>query len=246
MSRQFVVIPAAAFFDTALTPMQIKVLGALGYHTDRSGWCWPGMARMAELIGCTHSAVSKAVTVLEAAGYIEVARNKRKGNRYHVITRYNVPDGPPLSADVPAGTTDPDVPPDGTSVVPPKRNKNENSNGNNSYRQTAFEKFWFAYPNKKAKGAAEKAFEKALATTDLDTILIGVETYKANKDDRIDYCHPSTWLNQQRWSDEYDDRDNRNHHPRRAKSSNDYFFDAVAERLEAGAGQDERPMDPEP
>jgi len=68
-----------------------------------------------------------------------------------------------------------------------------------------FNEFWAVYPRKKGKGQARKAFEKALEKTDLQTILDGVHAYIANDvmDDPQFIAHPSTWLNGERWEDEY-------------------------------------------
>ena len=70
-----------------------------------------------------------------------------------------------------------------------------------------FNEFWAAYPRKKGKGQARRAFEKALEKTDLQTILDGVHSYVANDDmdDPQFIAHPSTWLNGERWLDEYEE-----------------------------------------
>jgi len=65
----------------------------------------------------------------------------------------------------------------------------------------AFDEFWRAWPNRVAKAAARKAFKKALEVTTLEAILQGVARYIQNKPAYADYCHPSTWLNQERWED---------------------------------------------
>jgi hypothetical protein len=68
-----------------------------------------------------------------------------------------------------------------------------------------FNDFWSVYPRKKGKGQARKAFEKALEKTDIVTILNGVVAYIENgdMDDPQFIAHPSTWLNGERWEDEY-------------------------------------------
>ena len=71
-------------------------------------------------------------------------------------------------------------------------------------RDEAFETFWRSYPRRVGKGAARKAFEKAIRLTTLETMLAAIEAYKANKPSWQDYCHPSTWLNGERWDDEWD------------------------------------------
>jgi len=68
-----------------------------------------------------------------------------------------------------------------------------------------FNDFWSVYPRKKGKGQARKAFEKALEKTDIATILDGVAAYitYGDMDDPQFIAHPSTWLNGERWEDEY-------------------------------------------
>ncbi len=68
---------------------------------------------------------------------------------------------------------------------------------------TDFDAFWAAYPAKVGKGAARKAFAKAIKLTDLETMLAAIATYKARKPDWQNFAHPSTWLNQERWDDEW-------------------------------------------
>lgn len=87
-------------------------------------------------------------------------------------------------------------------LISKEKTKLENTNS----IDIAFEKFWAAYPRKKGKGQARRAFETALKKTDLDTILAGVEAYKANEDmdDMQFIAYPSSWLNGERWEDEYE------------------------------------------
>lgn len=82
----------------------------------------------------------------------------------------------------------------------------------NGYRLTAqeiadFERFWVAYPNRKAKGAAIKAWSKLRPDSALvERILAAIEAQKRSpawlKDGGEFIPHPSTWLNQSRWQDE--------------------------------------------
>lgn len=67
-----------------------------------------------------------------------------------------------------------------------------------------FEKFWDKYPRKIGKGAARKAWQKAIKTHQPKTILEGVSNYANHPDlPEMSYIpHPSTWLNQERWMDD--------------------------------------------
>ncbi len=70
-----------------------------------------------------------------------------------------------------------------------------------------FDKFWFAYPKKKSKGTAERAWIKIKPDNTLQTkILSQVEKAKKSQDWKKDngkyIPHPATWLNGKRWEDE--------------------------------------------
>lgn len=76
---------------------------------------------------------------------------------------------------------------------------------------TGFDQFWTAYPRRKGKGEAEKAFRKAMQLVDLDTILTAVDAYKREHEYLLgrdgwvaDYKHPATWLRAKCWEDDYE------------------------------------------
>jgi hypothetical protein len=70
-------------------------------------------------------------------------------------------------------------------------------------RKDLFDDFWKIYPLKVGKGAALKAFLKAVRTTDADIIIKGATRYKLDPNRSQAYtAHASTWLNAQRWLDE--------------------------------------------
>lgn len=70
-----------------------------------------------------------------------------------------------------------------------------------------FDEFWSAYPLKKAKATAEKAWAKLKPNAELGaTILSAIATHRASIEWQRDggqyIPHPTTWLNQRRWEDE--------------------------------------------
>src|SRR5690606_8083928 len=74
----------------------------------------------------------------------------------------------------------------------------------------AFARFWSAYPKKKSKGQAEKAFQKISPSEQLlEVMLASIEQAKTSADWRkangqyIPY--PATWLNAKGWEDEHAD-----------------------------------------
>lgn len=67
-----------------------------------------------------------------------------------------------------------------------------------------FVRFWAAYPRKTGKGAARTAFAQAVKKATVDQICEAAAAFarvRADEDPRYT-PHPTTWLNQERWSDE--------------------------------------------
>jgi hypothetical protein len=66
-----------------------------------------------------------------------------------------------------------------------------------------FNLFWAIYPRKEAKGAARTAFVKACRKTSVDVIIEGVKRFASDPNRQPEFtAHASTWLNQERWSDD--------------------------------------------
>lgn len=71
-------------------------------------------------------------------------------------------------------------------------------------KEDQFERWWECYPRKVAKGNARKAFAKAIKLASMEELLDGVTRYVANKPGYCDYAHPASWLNAERWSDQWE------------------------------------------
>lgn len=65
-----------------------------------------------------------------------------------------------------------------------------------------FDQFWNCYPKKVGRGAAEKAWLKAIAVTTAEEITRVVQAYPWGEDKQF-IPHPATWLNQRRWQDDF-------------------------------------------
>lgn len=69
-----------------------------------------------------------------------------------------------------------------------------------------FNSFYAAYPRKVGKLDAMRAYAKARRIASHDEIMAGVENYKRHLPDEARFIpHASTFLNQGRWMDEYDE-----------------------------------------
>lgn len=71
-------------------------------------------------------------------------------------------------------------------------------------RTSQFEIFWRAYPRHVAKGAARKAFAKALERAEAEALIAGARRYAAEREGEPPRytAYPATWLNGDRWQDE--------------------------------------------
>ena len=67
----------------------------------------------------------------------------------------------------------------------------------------SFALFWAAYPEKKAKADAFKAWGVAIKKETAAMITAAVGEYIKYKPPLINYKHPATWLNKECWTDEY-------------------------------------------
>lgn len=66
-----------------------------------------------------------------------------------------------------------------------------------------FDRFWSAYPRREAKGAARKAWDKAILRADPGRILLAAEKYRDLPGREAQFtAHAATWLNADRWEDE--------------------------------------------
>jgi hypothetical protein len=82
-------------------------------------------------------------------------------------------------------------------------NKTNIKNTNKEYIASEFETFWKLYPRKVGRGAAEKAFTKALLKSSADEIMSGLMNYAQSRNlPEMQFIpHAATWLNQERWAD---------------------------------------------
>ena len=80
-------------------------------------------------------------------------------------------------------------------------NRVQNTDNINKY-SPSFDDFWNAYPLKVGKGAARKAWLKAVTKAEPSLIIEGVKRYANDPNRDPAYtAHAATWLNAERWTD---------------------------------------------
>jgi len=119
---------------------------------------------------------------------------ERRRNRQKSAESADAPTPSPKDNSVPSETPNPDQNPNPPPYKPPALAR----------LNVEFETvFWPAWPDKRNRGAAEKAFAAARRIASLEAIMAGVpnvtETHAWRDGHRV---HASTWLNGKRWLDE--------------------------------------------
>lgn len=101
------------------------------------------------------------------------------------------------------------------TVLEPKSKEVTSPSKSNGRKNTAvpehplFAEFWSAYPRREGKGKAREAFNKAVDAGANPAILVSAAARYAShhsklRTERNWLAMPTTWLNQERWDDEYD------------------------------------------
>jgi len=176
----------------------------ISYHRLEGGWTWVDynsiIKDMPLLRTKSLSVISKRISKLVKEGFIETHRPDHMKTYIKLTDKVDTlfvnTNSPIRKKEQGLGGT--------YSFL---RTNNNTIDNNTKDNRELFNQFWEAYPNKKGKVVARKAFEKL--NTDkslLQAILKGIERYKKTRQwmkDNGDYIpNPSTFLNQRRWEDE--------------------------------------------
>jgi biotin operon repressor len=80
--------------------------------------------------------------------------------------------------------------------------KNNLKNNERIYSESEFDSFWDNYPKKVDKGAAIRAFRKAIKNQDSTVIIAGAKAYAEdpNLPEKQFIKNPATWLNAEAWN----------------------------------------------
>lgn len=76
-TTHFAIIPEWVLFKAS--PTEVKVYAVIDRFTDRHGDAWPTRERVAELVGCSTTTVTRAVAALERLGALERVPQFRDG-----------------------------------------------------------------------------------------------------------------------------------------------------------------------
>ena len=208
MTDRFTQLPLPALTDHRLGLIDLRVLGAVYSFGSKPGdEVWPSRASIGTRAGYNNTNISKAISRLVAFGWL--ARKQHRGPNTYVLT---VPELETVSEVETVSESDTKQCPVRTHLrtdqeetidkeIPPKPPKRE--------VDKLFTRFWAAYPKKRSKGQAERAFAQLKPNEQLlAEILLGLQRAMTS-DSRFtgdtQYTpYASTWLNAKGWQDEHD------------------------------------------
>lgn len=208
--RSLIALVAAAV-DARLARGDVACLAVIinRFNTEKQA-AWPGLNLLAEETNLNRRSVIRSLQRLSELGYLEIMRGGiGKSNRYRPTFKTSDTD---VTSDIRV-TSDTDVIQPVTSVSPelvtpmsPEltyKNLPKNLPSNSS----RFPDFWKSYPRKVGdKRKAEKSWDRQKLDRIADQIIANVAD-RASRDpqwqDSTYIPHPTTYLNQQRWNDDW-------------------------------------------
>lgn len=221
----FTVLPNSLLRDPRLS-IKAKGLACLALSLP-PGWEY-SVAGLASVCGCGRDMIRGAIKELEGAGYlarelVHDGSGKFSGCRYVIFDESALPEEPlPEPEGLPLSGFPSTVKP--STENPTQINKDESSKdlskppkapqgGRRSrepkkepdWKPERFAKFWAFYPRGEAKQAAIRAWDKLQPSDELiDTMAQALKRQVASESwqQGIGIPYASTWLNQQRWTDE--------------------------------------------
>ena len=214
----FEMVPHWLLEQQNLSAHALRLWLVLRKHGDETKTSFPGRKRLADMLGVSRSTISRAKDELRDAGAMCYRQRSSDdgdwaSNEYHLhwvseceCTYFTGGLGSP-QVDQGSPRVDDGRPlvDHGSPQVSNELRLRESDLDKETYRtQTAeFDAFWFVYPRKESKGAARKAWTKAVSKASAAHIIAAAERYRddPNREDGFT-AHAATWLNGERWDDD--------------------------------------------
>ena len=181
-----------------LTPTKKFILVLLGNYADEKDECFPSHKHLAKRVGLKDSkSVQKTIKQFEQLGWLKI-KHRKKENGSYTSNLYT------LTLPNPYHTPTPTETPSLTARETPNTKEDKKTNTENVKMQ--FNHFWLTYPRKVGKQSALKVFSK-FDTKTIDKIIYAVELFSLEAKDKDEKFipHATTWLNQERFLDYFDD-----------------------------------------
>ena len=207
----YAIIPADVRYDEKLKLGEKMMYGEITALSKKNGICYASNNYFAKLYNVSPQAISKWIKNLEKNNYISISYERDgkaiiKRNISMVSTQVDR-----VSTEVEGGINS------GLEGYQQEIKENNTSNNNTSINnkeiyKERFEVFYKAYPKHLKKAEVEKWFLKNKPDETLfKTIMTQLEKFKQTKEwSNTQYIpYPSTWLNQKRWEDQIETKEDR-------------------------------------
>ncbi len=230
---RFSILPIEVLKDRRLSARDLRVLFALYAFSNREGCCWPSRGLLSVLTGLPAQRISTVTTRLESLGWLNKEGNggRSRACRYRlkvpdtVTETVTVTDSVTVTKPVTKTVTDSVTKTVAELVTGIEQTMNRPENeplsvaeatgdyeaepGHSRAKSQAdlFERFWTAYPKKRNKGDALKAWRALKPDAQLaDAIVQAIERAKESVQWRKEagqfIPYPATWLRARGWEDE--------------------------------------------
>jgi hypothetical protein len=187
---QFAQIPNAWLRDSRLSLKAIGLLAQIMTHVP--GWNM-SINSLSNRNNAGRDQIRTAISELEEFGYLTREQSREDGRFSETIWRTSDPTDIPLSENPTTGN-----PTTKNTITKEEQIKNNER----TYSDSEFDSFWSNYPKKVDKGAAVRAFKKALKTSPAVEVIEGAKRYAEdpNLPDKQFVKNPATWLNAEAWN----------------------------------------------
>lgn len=220
------VIPGEVMHDRKLPHAGKLLYLVLSSMAGKNGYCWPANETLAAELNISRRRVRELLAMLQELGYIRV--HVRRTEETNEVERRDIycgmfldretpePSGedlpdPPAEDFLPSGEKSPDPPAKSRTAIKCKKSNSRNippiiPQGD---AQMLFDRFWAAYPRKKAKQDAMKAWAKlapdmALCREMSAALKWQKQSAQWTKDGGQYIPNPGKWIRQRLWEDEPD------------------------------------------
>lgn len=136
------IIPAQAVMDRTITPTQLRVLCAIGIHTNKlGGGVWASLNTLADEAGVSRSTVKRSCDELAERGYLKIHERPGRTHLYEVVLDPVHLDEPTPSS---SGRTDTQV----IAVTPKRPKRTTPVNAISAEEQDIIDALWKTYPKR--------------------------------------------------------------------------------------------------
>lgn len=205
-------------------PILKFVLIAMADNATDEGYCFPSMATIAKKCSISRRSVMRSINELAALGYLKSENRfhesgRKTSNEYWIILE-GMGQSVTYVCDTVSHThgTQCHISKDNHQKEPSKRILADRSADTQvglilvNYNQEKFDEFWKYYPSKIKKQMCIKIFQKLAPDNELfREMMYGLRRYvdqvekeRATGFAERQYQHPSTWLNNRGWEDEFE------------------------------------------